>query len=258
MSEGQVHLSVDAGMATVTFDRESARNAMTWAMYEQLLAACRTIAAQPGLRVLVFRGAGGKAFVAGTDIGQFTQFQGGADGVEYEHRIDECIRVIESLPMPTVAVVQGWAVGGGLVLATACDFRIGTYAARFAAPIAATVGNTLSIQNLARLRNAWGDRAVRRMLLLAETIDAEHALDCGFLHKLCEASLLDAELAELTARLCRLAPLTQASVKEALRRAAFDHLPDGDDLVRAVYGSSDFREGVNAFMNKRSPEWTGR
>lgn len=255
---GTVRLAVDGAVATLTFDRPAARNAMTWAMYGQLAAHCRQLADDPTVRVTVMRGAGGEAFVAGTDIGQFDAFRSGDDGVAYEQRIDEGIALIERLPMPTVAVVEGWCVGGGLAIATACDFRLATPGARFAVPIARTLGNTLSIANLARLQAAWGQQRVRRMLLAAEAINADEALDSGVLHGVHAPEDIDAAAAALCARLAPLAPVTQAVTKESLRRLAAAALPEADDLIRRCYGSEDFREGVAAFNAKRPPVWRGR
>lgn len=257
MSEGTVHLHISAGVARVVFDRPQARNAMTWVMYEQLGSICQRLQAEPGVRVVTFQGAGGEAFVAGTDIAQFQAFQSGEDGVAYERTIDHGIGLIESLPMPTVAVVAGWAIGGGLAIATACDFRIATPASRFGVPIAKTLGNCLSMANLARLGAAWGAQRVKRMLLLAELLNADEALACGFLHQICDADELDAMTDRLCARLASLAPVTQSVSKEGLRRWVVQALPDGEDLIRRCYGSSDFHEGVDAFVAKRSPVWKG-
>lgn len=257
MSEGSVHLGRAGRIATLSFDRPLARNAMTWAMYGQLAAHCRQLAEDRETRLVVLRGTGGEAFVAGTDIAQFQDFQGGEDGVAYERRIDEGIAQIERLPMPTVAVIEGWAVGGGLAIATACDFRIATPSARLGVPIARTLGNTLSMANLARLQAAFGTQRLKRMLVLAELLDAEEALACGFLHEVCAAEALDAALARLGDRLLALAPLTQAVVKEGLRRLVAEQLPEGEDLIRRCYGSQDFREGVAAFTARRAPAWQG-
>lgn len=261
MSEGMVSLFVQGGLASVVFDRPQARNAMTWAMYEQLGQICDTLQADASVRVVTFRGAGGEAFVAGTDIEQFKAFgssrDSGEDGVAYERQIDQCIQKLESLPMPSVAVVEGWAIGGGLAIATACDFRIATPASRFGVPIAKTLGNCLSVANLARLSAVWGMPRVKRMLLLAEIISADEALACGFLLQLSEAGEVDADLARLCERLGALAPVTQSVTREGLRRITAQGLPADEDLVRRCYGSADFREGVDAFVAKRSPAWKG-
>ncbi|WP_395057687.1 enoyl-CoA hydratase/isomerase family protein [Polaromonas sp.] len=258
MSAGTVHLSIQAGMASVLFDRPTARNAMTWAMYERLNQICEQLQADTSVRVVTFRGAGGQAFVAGTDIEQFTTFSSGEDGVAYEKQIDQCIARLESLPMPTVAVIEGWTIGGGLAIATACDFRIATTGSRFGVPIAKTLGNCLSVANLSRLSAVFGIPRVKRMLMLAEVLGAEEALACGFLLQTVEPAEIDVQLGKLCERLAGLAPVTQSVSKEGLRRLVSSSLPPDEDLIRQCYGSADFHEGVAAFVDKRSPVWKGR
>ena len=258
MSEGAVRLTIEGPIASVVFDRPEARNAMTWAMYQQLGAICEQLRGDPSVRVVCFRGAGGQAFVAGTDIEQFKAFTGGDNGIDYERRIDAGVEQLETLPMATVAVVEGWAVGGGLAIATACDIRIATPAARFGVPIAKTLGNCLSAANLARLVAAFGRPRVQRMLIGAEILGADEALACGYLARQVEAGAMDAAAKNLCEQLAALAPVTQAVTKEALRRLLLRDLPDVQDLIRRTYGSEDFREGVAAFSEKRKPAWRGR
>jgi enoyl-CoA hydratase len=257
MSEGQVRYSTAGGVASVLFDRPEAKNAMTWAMYDGLAAACDSIASDADVRVAVFRGAGG-AFVAGTDIQQFTAFKGGEDGIAYERRIDGAIDKIERLEKPVIAVVEGFCVGGGLAIAAACDFHIATPAARFGVPIARTLGNCLSVGNVARLVAQFGVGRTKRMLMLAEMISAEEALACGFVDVLAPPNEIDAKLADMCKKLVNHAPITMRNAKEAIRRIRAESLPDGADLIRAAYGSADFKEGVDAFLAKRPPQWTGR
>ena len=258
MSDGTVHLVMDGAIATVTFDRPAARNAMTWAMYESLSDICTQLRKDTSVRAVAFRGAGGEAFVAGTDIEQFKAFEGGADGVAYEDRIEACVAPLESLPVPTIAVVDGWCVGGGLVIATACDIRIGTASARFGVPIARTLGNCLSAANLARLVAAFGRPRVQRMLVGAEILGAEEARTCGFLADVVEPGKLDEASKLLCQRVAAMAPVTQAVTKEALQRLLLANLPDVRDLIELTYGSADFREGVHTFGEKRPPRWQGR
>jgi enoyl-CoA hydratase/carnithine racemase len=258
MTNGEVRYLRDGAVATVIFDRPAAHNAMTWRMYEQLGDACARMQQESGLRVAVFRGAGGKAFIAGTDIGQFDAFRTGEDGLAYEEKMDGHIGAIEALPVPTLAVIDGFALGGGLAIAAACDLRIATPGSRFGVPIARTLGNCLSIANYARLVSALGASRAKRVLLLAENLSAEEAQAGGFVTEIVQPSDLDRRIAELTVRLAQHAPVTMRVSKEALRRLLHAGLPDGDDLVRACYGSDDFRNGVKAFVEKRAPQWTGK
>jgi enoyl-CoA hydratase/carnithine racemase len=255
---GEVTLVIEAGVASVVFNRPQARNAMTWAMYEQLASIGQRLSTERSVRVAVFRGAGGQAFVAGTDIEQFAAFKTGEDGIAYEQQIEACIELLCGLSMPTVAVVEGWCVGGGLSIATACDFRLATPGSKFGVPIAKTLGNCLSIQNVARLRAVFGAQRVKRMLMLAEFIEADEALACGYLQAIPTPENMAAAALAMTQRLGALAPVTQRVSKAALERLTTHDLAASEDLIRAAYGSDDFHEGVAAFVAKRSPVWSGQ
>jgi enoyl-CoA hydratase len=257
MSEGHTHLSVEGPIARITFDRPQARNAMTWRMYDDLAEACATIDAKPEIRVAVLRGAGGKAFVAGTDIEQFKTFESGEDGVAYEAKVNQYVEAVETLPVPTIAAVEGWAVGGGLAIANACDVRIATPGARFGVPIAATLGNCLSAANIRRLTATLGESWVKRMLILAEMPTAEELTPAGYVSAIVDPAELDGHVDALCAKLARHAPLTMRAAKELLLRLGNGSGVVDDDVVRQIYGSADFREGVAAFSEKRPARWTG-
>lgn len=252
MSDGHVRLTIDGAVATVVFDRPKMRNALSMAMYDELSAACERIAATLGLRAAVFRGANG-AFVAGTDIAEFRGFKTGDDGVRYEARLERGVAEIETLPVPTLAVIDGPATGGGLMIATACDLRVASRRARFGAPIARTLGNCLSRANLMRLERAFGQGRTRRMLLLADLLDASEALDAGFLIALAEPDALEIRAAEILGKLLANAPLTLAATRALMRSTSEPE----EKLIARVYGSQDFKEGVEAFLAKRAPVWTG-
>jgi enoyl-CoA hydratase/carnithine racemase len=242
----------DAGF--ITFDRPAARNAMTWTMYEQFAAALERVAAEARLRVVVLRGAAG-SFVAGTDIAQFTDFTSTDDGLAYERRIDDVLADLETLPVPTLAVVEGYAAGAGLMLAAACDLRVCSPDARFGVPIARTVGNALSLANHARLVAQLGPSRVKALLFLADFLSADQALEAGFALEVVPHVALDARVDELCARIASHAPITLRVSKVAIRRVLTAELSDADDAIRDAYRSRDFREGVAAFLAKRSPRW---
>ena len=252
MSAGSVRLTIDGAIATIVFDRPGMRNALSLAMYDELSVACERIASTPGLRAAVFRGANG-AFVAGTDIAEFRGFQTGEDGVRYEARLERGVAEVEALPVPTLAVVDGPATGGGLMIATACDLRVASSRARFGVPVARTLGNCLSRANLNRLERAFGRGRTSRMLLLADLLDANEALAAGFLVAMAEPDVLEISAAGILAKLVANAPLTLAATR-ALMRARSE--PE-EKVIARVYGSRDFKEGVEAFLAKRAPVWVG-
>lgn len=256
-AEGTVHLHRHGAAAVITFDRPSARNAMTWSMYEQLDGALDRVAAEPDLRVAVLRGAGGH-FVAGTDIAQFANFRTGDDGVAYEQRLEAVLAKLESLHVATIAAVEGYAAGGGLALATVCDLRICTPDARFGVPIARTVGNALSMANHARLVASLGAARTTQLILTADFLPADEAHALGFVVAVVEPDAFDAELDALCTRIASHAPITIQVTKEAIHRLIGRGLSGDADLTRRAYGSRDFQEGVTAFMEKRSPRWEGR
>jgi enoyl-CoA hydratase/carnithine racemase len=260
MSEGKLIYNKVGHAAHILFDHPAAYNALTHQMWCDLRDTCLRIATDPDVRVVIFRGVGGKAFISGTDISSFADFTSGQDGIDYERHIDECMAAVDALPVATIAVIEGWAVGGGLNIFSASDFRIATPTARFASPLGRTIGNCLSMSSCARIAAAIGVTTARRMLLLGETIAASELLDRGVLYGIAEPGELDKIVSELSERAAANAPLTTRASKEMIRRLTYANLPDVDDLISLVYGSEDFRRGVRNFLakNKTLPEWSGR
>ena len=251
----------DGPLAFLTFNRPEARNAMTWEMYDALLAACERVDQRADLRVLVLRGAGGKAFVAGTDIAQFQGFHRPEDGVAYEDRLDAVLDRLERVGKPTIAQVEGVAAGGGCAIALTCDLRIATPESSFGIPIARTLGNCLSGATYSRLVDAMGGARAKELLFTGRFIPAEEATAIGLVSRLVPAESIEQVVTDYAGTIAANAPLTLRATKEAVRRILEQRrLADGldQDLIEMCYGSADFREGVAAFLSKRPPQWTGR
>ena len=258
MSDGEVHYVRAGAVATVIFDRPAARNAMTWRMYEQLGEACARIRGRTDCASRSFAAPAARPSSPAPTSRSSRPSTAARTASPTRRRWRAIVAGVETLPVPTLAVIEGYAIGGGLAIATACDLRIATPDSRFGIPIARTLGNCLSVANYARLVAALGASRAKRMLLLAENLAAEEALAGGFLSEIVAAPDLDRRVAELADRLAQHAPITMRVSKEAIRRIAQAAVAEGDDLVRACYGSDDFRRGVDAFVEKRESEWTGR
>jgi enoyl-CoA hydratase/carnithine racemase len=244
--------------AVITFNRPQARNAMTFAMYEELYARCDEVDDDDDVRVLVLRGAGGKAFVSGTDIRQFLDFDSGRTGVEYEAEIDRYVGRLDALRKPAIALVEGYAVGAGLAIAAACDLRVCTPGAQFGLPIARTLGNCLSMAGYARLVAILGEARTKDVVFTARMVSADEALAAGLVSEVVAEDAIEERVLALAERVAAHAPITLRVTKEALRRLRNANVPDGADLVEEAYGSEDFRQGVAAFLDKRRHPWTGR
>ena len=252
MSTPHVVLDRDGPIATITFNRPEARNAMTWPMYDALAELCDTLEGDDSVRVVVLRGAGGKAFVAGTDIGQFLTFRTEEDGLEYERRLDAVVDRLEQVAKPTIAAIDGATTGGGCAIAAACDLRVCTTRSRFGVPIARTVGNCLSAAKHALFLDLVGPARLKEMLFTGRLLSAAEAAAAGLVNRVVE------EYAETMAAN---APLTIRASKEMIRRVQAHRRIEaslGRDLIVSCYTSADFREGVQAFLDKRPPRWTGQ
>jgi enoyl-CoA hydratase/carnithine racemase len=247
------------GIGWVTFNRPQARNAFTFAMYERLAEICKQANEDKSFKVLVFTGAGDKAFAAGTDINQFREFVTPQHAIDYEERIDRVLSVLETCRVPTIAAINGACTGGGAGIAACCDIRIGTRTARLGFPIARTLGNCLSMSNLSRLTALVGPARVKDLIFTARLVGAEEAAAVGLLTEVVEdGAALQTRTAEMAALIATHAPLTMTAIKQGLARLMTRLTrEEGEDLILMCYMSKDFREGMDAFLNKRPPQWKG-
>jgi enoyl-CoA hydratase len=250
---------LEHGIARVTIARPQARNAMTFAMWDRLRELASELGADPAVRAVIFTGSGDAAFVSGTDIAEFRGF-GGDDGVAYEARMERVMLAVEAIGVPTIAAIAGACTGGGAALAACCDLRVGASNARIGVPVARTLGNGLSVGNLARVANLIGLDKTKLLLLTGMLLGAPEAHRAGFLtHVVPEGDRLPTHALALATELGTLAPLTLRATKESARRLReTGPCAADDDVLRALYGSRDFAEGVESFVARRAPNWSGK
>lgn len=260
MAADHILYEQDGPVAIVTFNRPEQRNAMNSAMYRNLVAICDRVDADPSVRAVIFQGAGDKAFVSGTDINEFPDFKGEwAAGIQYEARADAIMERLEAVRKPTIATVRGFAVGGGALIALCCDIRIAADNARFCVPCA-KLGNCLSMQNYSRLVDLVGPARTIELMYSGRMVEAAEALQIGLVHEVQPVAETYARALATAREYAAMAPLALWASKEALRRIRAHRrlLDPAPDIIRAVYTSDDFQEGVHAFLDKRPPAWQGR
>ena len=257
--QADILFELTEGIGRVTFNRPQARNAFTFAMYERLAAICEEANAERSMKVLVLQGAGDTAFASGTDINQFREFKTPEHALEYEARIDRVLTALEECRVPTLAAITGACTGGGAGIAACCDLRIGTRTTRMGFPIARTLGNCLSMSSISRLTALIGPARVKDLIFTARLIDADEASRLGLLNEVVEdLPALQKRAQELATLIAGNAPLTLNSTKQALSRLTRRlSREEGEDLILMCYMSRDFREGLDAFLNKRQPHWRG-
>lgn len=256
LAGGGLLLRRDDEVVEVTFNRPERHNAFTRAMYAALFDLCAELREDPAVRVLVLRGAGGRAFAAGNEIADFVD----NDAVAYEEWIRELLEALFALPQITVAAVDGVCVGGGLAVATHCDLRIATIGSRFGYPIARTLGNALSASVVYRCAAVFGESLTREMLLASRLVSAERAHAVGAILDVAPGrEELEVEVARLVAGLRAASGVTLRTTKGQLaaRAALLEAAPEDDAAVLAeVYRGPDFAEGVRAFLAKEKPAFS--
>ena len=256
-------LTTDGAIATVTFNRPERRNAITFAMWNQLQRLLVDLRDDAAVRVIVFRGAGGDAFSAGADISEFaTHRNNAAKATLYNAAFDAAMDQAEAVGKPTLCLIEGACVGGGCEFSTACDIRIASETARMGVPIA-RLGLPIAYREMRRMVRLVGHAKTMELLLTAAIVPAPEALAMGLVNHVCPAGDVEAFTYDMAARIASLAPVVHRVHKEilhtVLEHPALDGLtPEHQALAVSPYETEDFQEGWRAFLEKRPPRFQGR
>ncbi len=256
-------LAVKNGVATVTINRPGQRNAVTYEMWRQLAALMANVGADPDVRVVVIRGAGTQAFSAGADIAEFEeQRKNSAMAIKYHAAVEEAFEAVANLPKPTIAMVAGFCVGGGLELAIATDLRIAADNSRFGMPTA-KLGIVMPHWEMSRLVRLVGAGRAMDIVLTARIVEAEEALRIGMISRLVPLAEIEQYTAQVADEIAAYAPLSHRWHKQILETVLCNPGLDGltaeeAELPFACFDTEDFQEGRRAFLEKRKPQFRGR
>src|SRR5580698_6487990 len=251
----------EGGVGYVTFNNPERLNAVSLEMWDATKRILDDFAADNDVRVVVLTGAGGKAFVSGADISKFEKERSDLEASRsYSKRADAAYSSIYEFPKPTIAMIRGYCIGGGLGLATCCDIRIATDNSRFAVP-AAKLGIGYGYVGLKRLIDIVGPAFAKEIFYTARQFDAQEALAMGLINRAVPTAELEAYVKGMTDLICANAPLTIKAVKftvgEILKDETKRSVAKTVEMVETCYASNDFTEGRTAFMEKRKPAFTG-
>jgi len=262
MSAGRLQVEKRGAVGWIVFDQPAKRNAINGAMWRGIPEAMAKYDADPEIRCVVFRGAGTEAFAAGADISEFDKIRSEQAAVgEYDGLLDRVLHSIQDSRKPSVALIHGFCMGGGLEVALACDLRYCGASAQFAIP-AAKLGIAYNVEGHKRLLETVGHARAREIMFLGRRYDAVEGLAMGLVHRVLPDAELDAYVDEVVATLLANAPLAIANSKAILEEyAKATGAPDAAAMHRAIercVQSDDYKEGRRAFMEKRKPRFTGR
>jgi enoyl-CoA hydratase/carnithine racemase len=251
----------DGGVGIVTFNNPARLNAVSLDMWEATKRILDDFAADDDIRVVVLTGAGGKSFVSGADISKFESERANLEAARaYNKKADAAYSSIAEFPKPTIAMIRGYCIGGGLGLATCCDLRVASDNSRFAVP-AAKLGLGYGYTGLKRLVDVVGPAFAKEIFYTARQFDAAEALTMGLINRAVPSEELEGAVKAITDMISANAPLTIKAVKftvgEILKDEGKRNLPRVTEMVEACFVSRDYNEGRAAFMEKRKPVFTG-
>jgi len=251
----------DGGVGTVIFNNPERLNAVSLDMWEATKSILDGFAADNDIRVVVLTGAGGKAFVSGADISRFGSERANLEAARaYNAKSDAAYASVAEFPKPTIAMIRGYCIGGGLGLATCCDLRICTDNARFAVP-AAKLGVGYGYTGLKRLVDIVGPSFAKEIFYTARQFDAKEAVVMGLVNRMVADAELESYVKSITDMICANAPLTIKAVKftvgEIMKDESKRNVARTVELVEQCFASRDYTEGRTAFMEKRKPVFTG-
>jgi enoyl-CoA hydratase/carnithine racemase len=256
---GRLLTAQDGPIGWITFNQPERLNAVRRDMWDDLPAAVASLTAKPQTRVIVIRGAGDKAFISGADIAEFdVQRNDASSNKPFTHAVSAATASLADARLPVIAMINGFCIGGGMVIASACDIRICSEGSRFGVP-AGKLGLGYELDNFARLQSIVGRGIAMEMLATARHFTAQEALQAGFVNRIVPAANLEAEIHSMAAMTASLAPLSVAAAKLASRAALDPTLRDeAQRAIDSCFDSEDFKEGRAAFRERRVPTFTGK